>query len=86
MGWQRLWSVCVRSIEDDAIGRQGVSGEKTSVFARAAFEETVRHLLDAGLRGARDNFKGVTENIIIGQPIPIGTGTVNLVMKRKEKK
>jgi DNA-directed RNA polymerase subunit A" len=66
-----------------AVGRQGISGEKSSVFARAAFEETVRHLLDAGLRGTRDDLRGVTENIIVGQPIPVGTGTVKLIMKRK---
>ncbi|RLG21876.1 DNA-directed RNA polymerase subunit A'' [Candidatus Micrarchaeota archaeon] len=65
------------------VGRQGVSGMKSSVFARAAFEETVRHLLDAALRGEKDGLKGVTENIIVGQPIPIGTGTVGLIMKKK---
>ncbi len=68
-----------------AVGRHGVSGEKASVFARAAFEETVRHLLDAALKGTKDDLKGVTENIIIGQPIPVGTGTVNLVMKKDDK-
>jgi DNA-directed RNA polymerase subunit A" len=66
-----------------AVGRQGISGEKTSVFARAAFEETVRHLLDAALKGTKDELKGVAENIIVGQPIPIGTGSVSLIMKRK---
>jgi len=66
-----------------AVGRQGISGEKTSVFARAAFEETVRHLLDAALKGTKDELKGVAENIIVGQPIPIGTGSVNLIMRKK---
>jgi DNA-directed RNA polymerase subunit A" len=66
-----------------AVGRQGISGEKSSVFARAAFEETVRHLLDAALKGTKDELKGVAENIIVGQPIPIGTGTVSLVMRKK---
>lgn len=66
-----------------AIGRQGVSGEKISVFARAAFEETVRHLLDAALNGTSDELLGVTENIIVGQPIPMGTGTVKIAMKGK---
>jgi DNA-directed RNA polymerase subunit A" len=65
-----------------AVGRTGVSGAKTSVFARAAFEETVRHLLDAALRGTKDELKGVAENIIVGQPIPIGTGAVKIIMKR----
>jgi len=69
-----------------AVGRQGVSGGKRSVFARAAFEETTRHLLDAALRGTIDKLEGVTENIIVGQPIPIGTGTVGLLMRRDAKK
>ena len=69
-----------------AVGRQGVSGEKSSVFARAAFEETTRHLLDAALKGTKDPLEGVTENIIIGQPIPIGTGTVSLLMKKETKR
>ncbi|MFW5986631.1 MAG: DNA-directed RNA polymerase subunit A'' [Methanohalophilus sp.] len=63
------------------IGRHGISGEKASVFARAAFEVTVNHLLDAGLRGEVDELSGVTENIIVGQPIKLGTGDVHLVSR-----
>lgn len=63
------------------IGRHGISGEKASVFARAAFEVTVNHLLDAGMRGDVDQLSGVTENIIVGQPIKLGTGNVHLVAK-----
>lgn len=65
------------------IGRHGVSGEKASVLARAAFEVTVNHILDAAIRGDVDDLKGVTENVIVGQPIQLGTGDVTLVaMKR----
>jgi DNA-directed RNA polymerase subunit A" len=67
------------------IGRHGISGEKASVFARAAFEVTVNHLLDAGMRGDVDKLEGVTENIIVGQPIRMGTGDVHLVSRRKEE-
>lgn len=63
------------------IGRHGISGEKASVFARAAFEVTVNHLLDAGMRGDIDELNGVTENIIVGQPIKLGTGDVRLIAK-----
>jgi DNA-directed RNA polymerase subunit A" len=63
------------------IGRHGISGEKASVFARAAFEVTVNHLLDAGMRGDRDELNGVTENIIVGQPIKLGTGDVHLISR-----
>ena len=61
-----------------AIGRHGVSGTKHSILARAAFEVTVNHLLKAGIIGERDNLTGVAENIIVGQPISLGTGSVEL--------
>ena len=69
-----------------AIGRHGVSGEKSSVLSRAAFEITVNHLLDASRRGELDTLGGVAENIIVGQPVNLGTGAVELVMKRSKKK
>ena len=63
------------------IGRHGISGEKLSVLARASFEVTVKHLLEAAAKGEMEEFKGVMENIIIGQPISVGTGMVELSMK-----
>ncbi|KAF5416238.1 MAG: DNA-directed RNA polymerase subunit A'' [Candidatus Methanogaster sp.] len=63
------------------IGRHGLSGEKASILARAAFEVTVNHLIDAGIRGDIDELSGVTENVIVGQPINLGTGDVHLVAK-----
>ena len=61
-----------------AIGRHGVSGTKHSILARSAFEVTVTHLLKAGIIGERDELSGVTENIIVGQPVSLGTGSVDL--------
>ncbi|NMG83516.1 MAG: DNA-directed RNA polymerase subunit A'' [Methanosarcinales archaeon] len=63
------------------IGRHGISGEKASVLARAAFEVTVHHLLESGIRGDVDELGGVTENVIVGQPVKLGTGNVRLVAK-----
>lgn len=63
------------------IGRHGIAGEKTSVLSRAAFEVTVNHLLDAAIRGETDELVGVTENVIVGQPILLGTGDVRLIAK-----
>ncbi|MHC1573259.1 MAG: DNA-directed RNA polymerase subunit A'', partial [Candidatus Syntropharchaeales archaeon] len=63
------------------IGRHGIAGEKASILSRAAFEVTVSHLLDASLYGYVDELKGVTENVIVGQPIKLGTGDVELVAK-----
>jgi DNA-directed RNA polymerase subunit A" len=65
-----------------AIGRHGVSKEKESVLSRAAFEITVSHLLQASRRGETDKLGGVAENIIVGQPVNLGTGAIELVMKR----
>ncbi len=64
-----------------AIGRHGISGKKTSVLARAAFEITAAHLLRAAIIGEVDELKGVAEKIIVGQPITLGTGAVNLVYR-----
>jgi len=68
-----------------AIGRHGVSKEKESVLSRAAFEITVSHLLQAARRGETDKLGGVAENIIVGQPVNLGTGAVELIMKRGKK-
>lgn len=64
----------------ESIGRHGISGSKDSVLARAAFEVTVSHLLDAAVHGEVDELDGVTENVIVGKPIKLGTGDVNLRM------
>jgi DNA-directed RNA polymerase subunit A" len=66
--------------EVKAIGRQGVSGQKSSILARAAFEITVDHLLQAGMTGEIDPLNGVAENIIVGQPVNLGTGAVRLAI------
>lgn len=62
-----------------AIGRHGISGRKSSVLARAAFEITSHHLLRAAVTGDVDYLDGVAENVIVGQPVTLGTGAVNLV-------
>jgi DNA-directed RNA polymerase subunit A" len=64
----------------ESIGRHGISGSKDSVLARAAFEVTVNHLLDAAIHGERDHLDGVIENVIAGKPVAIGTGDVDLRM------
>ncbi|EMA63239.1 DNA-directed RNA polymerase subunit A'' [Halorubrum kocurii] len=66
--------------EIESIGRHGISGSKDSVLARAAFEVTVNHLLDAAVHGEYDELDGVIENVIAGKPISLGTGDVDLRM------
>ena len=67
--------------EVKSAGRHGLAGQKASVLARAAFEETAKHLVNACVYGEEDHLRGVAENIIIGQTIPCGTGRVKLVMQ-----
>ncbi len=63
-----------------SIGRHGISGSKSSVFARAAFEVTVNQLLDAGIYGEEERLLGIPENVIVGQVCPIGTGRIEITM------
>ena len=66
--------------EIESIGRHGIAGSKESVLARAAYEVTVNHLLDAAIHGEIDDLNGVIENVIVGKPIKLGTGDVDLRM------
>ncbi len=66
------------------IGRHGIAGTKTSVLARAAFEITVPTIARASLEGQIEPLKGVTENVIVGATVPVGTGMIDLYMSVKE--
>ncbi len=68
------------------IGRHGIAGTKDSVLARAAFEITVPTIAKAALGGEIEQLKGITENVIVGSNIPIGSGTVDLYMQVSKKK
>jgi DNA-directed RNA polymerase subunit A" len=67
--------------EIKGIVRTGITKGKASPFARAAFEETTKHLLDAAFKGEKETLTGVVENIIVGQPVKVGTGIIELLMK-----
>ncbi len=68
------------------IGRHGIAGSKDSVLARAAFEITVPTIAHAALTGEVERLKGITENVIVGSNIPVGSGTVDLYMQVSKKK
>jgi len=77
---QLVADIMTQSGEIQQIGRHGISGRNASVLARAAFEVTVKHLLDAAAKGERDNLVGIIENVIVGQEISLGTGVVDLTI------
>jgi DNA-directed RNA polymerase III subunit RPC1 len=61
------------------ITRFGMAKMKESVFMLASFEKTPDHLFDAAVHSRSDKVAGVSECIIMGTPIPVGTGTFKLL-------
>ena len=66
------------------ITRTGITSEKESVLARASFETPIKHIVNASLVGEVDNLNSVIENVMLNQPVPLGTGLPDLVAKMKE--
>lgn len=63
------------------ITRFGVAKMKESVLMLASFEKTTDHLFDAAVHAREDKISGVSECIIMGVPIPIGTGIMKLLQQ-----
>jgi DNA-directed RNA polymerase subunit A" len=70
--------------EAKGITRYGVVSEKSSVLARASFETPIRHIIGAALIGEEDKLTSVVENVMLNQPVPVGTGLPGLVTKVKK--
>jgi len=68
------------------VTRYGIVSEKSSVLARASFETPIRHIINASLVGEVDELNSVVENIMLNQPIPVGTGLPGLITKIKKEK
>ncbi len=75
------------------VTRMGIISNKSSIFARAAFETPDKQFVNATIQGKKDDLASVIENIILNQPVPVGTGLPGLLVKitgplvdRKEKK
>ena len=66
------------------VTRYGVVSEKASVLARASFETPIRHIINAALVGEVDELNSVIENVMLNQPVPIGTGLPSLITKIKK--
>ena len=66
-----------------AITRHGINRVQTGALMRCSFEETVDILLEAATFGETDNLAGVTENIMLGQLAPVGTGSFELLLNEK---
>ncbi|MEK6889455.1 MAG: hypothetical protein AABW80_05105 [Nanoarchaeota archaeon] len=63
------------------VTRMGIISDKASVLARATFETPDKQFVNATIQGARDELKSVIENILLNQPIPVGTGLPGLIVR-----
>lgn len=61
--------------------RMGIIGDKSSILAKASFETPVKQFVQATKSGRSDNVASVIENIILNQPVPVGTGLPGLLVK-----
>ncbi|KAK8814306.1 hypothetical protein WA158_008168 [Blastocystis sp. Blastoise] len=61
------------------ITRFGIEKMRDSVLTLASFEKTADHLFDASLHGRVDDIIGVSDCIILGVPIKIGTGLFGIM-------
>jgi DNA-directed RNA polymerase subunit A' len=63
------------------VTRMGIISQKASVLARATFETPDKQFINATIQGARDELNSVIENILLNQPIPVGTGLPGLLVE-----
>ncbi|MCH7568143.1 MAG: DNA-directed RNA polymerase subunit A' [Nanoarchaeota archaeon] len=63
------------------VTRMGIISHKSSIFARAAFETPDKQFINATIQGKKDELASVIENIILNQPVPVGTGLPGLLVK-----
>ena len=63
------------------VTRMGIISQKSSILARATFETPEKQFVNATIKGSKDKLASVIENIILNQPVPIGTGLPGLLVK-----
>ncbi|MBU0957542.1 MAG: hypothetical protein KKF56_01890 [Nanoarchaeota archaeon] len=63
------------------VTRMGIITQKSSILARASFETPIKHFVNATIKGDKDELASVIENIILNQPVPVGTGLPGLLVK-----
>jgi len=67
--------------EVKGVTRMGIIAQKASILARATFETPVKQFVNAIIKGSTDKLESVIENIILNQPVPVGTGLPGLMVK-----
>jgi DNA-directed RNA polymerase II subunit RPB1 len=67
-----------------SINRQGIKRGDIGPLAKCSFEDTTDQLIKAGIFSERDNLKGVSSNIMMGQKIKSGTGMCDIYLDEEE--
>jgi DNA-directed RNA polymerase II subunit RPB1 len=62
------------------VTRHGINRADNGALMRCSFEETVEILLEAAAFGELDDCRGVSENLILGQMAPAGTGEFDIYL------
>jgi len=66
--------------EIKGVTRMGIIAQKASILARATFETPIKQFVNAIVKGKTDKLSSVIENIILNQPVPVGTGLPGLLV------
>lgn len=66
-----------------AITRHGINRNDTGALMRCSFEETVEILLEAASSAELDDCRGISENVMLGQMAPLGTGAFDVMIDDK---
>jgi DNA-directed RNA polymerase subunit beta' len=73
------------TIDPILLGITKASLATESFISAASFQETTRVLTEAKVRGLRDDFRGLKENVIVGRLIPAGTGFAHHADRRRTR-
>ena len=63
-----------------SIFRHGINNDDIGPIAKASFEETPEMFLRAARHGQLDPVTGVSANVMLGQRVPVGTGSFQVLM------
>jgi DNA-directed RNA polymerase II subunit RPB1 len=70
--------------EITAMDRHGLAKIDIDPIARASFEKTMEHFINAAIFNEKDTLKSISSSIAVGQAIPGGTGSFELLLDTKK--
>lgn len=66
--------------ETTSIDRHGLSKLESDPLARASFEQTMDHFINAAIFNEKDTIKSISSNVMLGRVIPGGTGCFDILL------